>query len=729
VPPVAIALCVVLAIVQPSQAAAPPETPLRAEVAVLGPTPGAAAIPREITGKFCEHLGTNIYNGMDSQILRNPTLADWPFASGQTTPDGIVTFLHDPTRIAAEIRQQSRRWGWPDATRDQLVHDRADSLACWWVREGTAGEVEPSPDTGPHGRRAQRIEVRAAPREGHFGIGIAQWTYLPLHRARKYQFEIVARSPDLKQLAVSLWGESSDKPLAQAAAAGLSGEWSTLRGTLEVDTKAPADPAYRFALTTDKPGQFVVARVWLRPADHVGGADPDVVRLLKASHLPLLRWPGGNFVSGYHWEDGIGPLERRAAVPNYAWGGVETHHFGTDEFIAFCRAVGCEPMICVNAGNAPPEEAARWIEYCNGPADSPMGRLRAANGHPEPYRVRHWEVGNELWGKWQVHWTTAAGYADRYRQFVQAMRAADPSIELYACGAPVFWGKNWNTTLLRAAGPLVTTITDHPLIGGQVASSADPMDLYRDFMAVPDVLASKWSELAGDMKASGVNNPKIAVTELQMFANIGGGDKSSRPRLTRETLVAPPTMGEALYDVLIYHRAIRLGTVSMVTHSATVNHGGGLRKERERVYANPCHEAQGMFAAMAGATPLDAEVACARETAPRVMPALRDVTPRHEFAAIDVLPALAPDGSLLISLVHRGTQGPLQTTIALGKHAVGPKAEIVALSAEVPWAVNTLRSPQAIRPVDSTAEVRDGKLTIDVKPFTVMRIRIPKGKP
>lgn len=105
-------------------------------------------------------------------------------------------------------------------------------------------------------------------------------------------------------------------------------------------------------------------------------------------------------------------------------------------------------MICINGGSGTPEEAARWIEYCNGPVSSPMGRLRAAHGHPEPYRVRHWEVGNELWGRWQYNWTTAAGYVDRYHQFARAMLRADPGVKLYACGAPVMWGKSWNDTLI-----------------------------------------------------------------------------------------------------------------------------------------------------------------------------------------------------------------------------------------------------------------------------------------
>ena len=373
-------------------------------------------IPRYITGKFAEHLGNNIQNGMDAQILRNPTFADYPFASGQTSPDGIVTFLFDRQEIGRQLRQRALRLGWPDGELAALVEGRDDGLACFWVRVGPRGSVQVSPDTGPYGGRAQRIEVRAA------GEGIAQWTYLPLHRVRKFQFEMFARSPDVESLTIALSAPDAKEPVCNGALA------KPLRNVAEAQRspgragRMPSDKPYGFALTAGSPGQVVIARCLLRPADHVGGADPDVVRLLKESRLPILRWPGGNFVSGYHWEDGVGPAEERPTRPNYAWGGVEPNLFGTDEFIAFCRAVGCEPMICINAGDGTPEEAARWIEYCNGPADSPMGARRAANGHPEPYDVRYWEVGNELWGRWQVHWTTAAGYVDRYRQFAKAMR-------------------------------------------------------------------------------------------------------------------------------------------------------------------------------------------------------------------------------------------------------------------------------------------------------------------
>ncbi|MHB9046578.1 MAG: alpha-L-arabinofuranosidase C-terminal domain-containing protein [Pirellulales bacterium] len=680
----------------------------------------AHAIPAYLTGKFAEHLGNNIYNGMNAQIVRNPTFADYPFATGEASADGVATFLVDRQEIARQLRRRAARQGWPEAELDALVESRDDGLACWWTRVGPRDQVAVSPDTGPHGGRAQRVEVRAT------GQGVAQWTWLPLHRTRKYEFTLVARAPEMISLTVSIQPPDAKGPCVTAKVKDVSRAWRTFSGVLELPGDLPAEAEYRVALAADSAGQFVVERLLLYPADHVGFADPDVVRLLKASRLPLLRWPGGNFVSGYHWEDGVGPVEKRPTRSNDAWGGVEPNFFGTDEFVAFCRAVGCEPMICINAGNGTPEEAARWVEYCNGPADSPQGARRAANGHPAPYGIRHWEVGNELWGRWQVHWTTASGYADRYAEFARAMRAADSTIQLYACGAPVMWGKAWNDTLIARAAPILETITDHPLVGGGVSRDCDPLDVYRDFMAVPNVLQGKWHDLAGDMARAGVRQPRVAVTELQMFARLTGSGGGAR--LTQQNLVSPSTQAEALYDVLIYHAAARLlPTVEMVTHSATVNHGGGLRKERERVYANPCYFAQSSFAALAGATPVAVELHAPQVAAPMVLPDLKSATKECSYGAVDALAAVGTDQSLWISLVHRGTAGPIRLEIAIEDFKAAERVELWTLSAEVPWAANSYEHPERIRPVESSASLRDAKLTVELKPYTVARVRIPRA--
>jgi alpha-N-arabinofuranosidase len=388
-------------------------------------------------------------------------------------------------------------------------------------------------------------------------------------------------------------------------------------------------------------------------------------------------------------------------------------------------------MICVNAGDGTPEEAARWIEYCNGSTNTPMGRLRAARGHPEPYGVRHWEVGNELWGQWQFHWTTARGYVDRYHRFARAMLAADPGIRLYACGAPVLWGKAWNDALIAGAGSAFQTITDHPLVGGQVPAKTDPLDVFRDFMAVPDILEEKWAALGDAMLRAGIKDPRLAVTELQLFARIGQRTDSNAPtRLTQETLVHPGTLAEALYDILIYHAVIRLAPFGeFVTQSATVNHGGGLRKERERVYPNPCHHAQEAFSALAGARPVAADLEAPFETPAWVLPDLKDIPRDRRFKTVDALAALADNGDLLISIVHRRSAGSTRLKIEWSDFRAGPSAQLRTLSADVPWAANTLDQPRRVHPVDADVAVTGDGLVLDLPPFAVARVRVPGDAP
>jgi alpha-N-arabinofuranosidase len=307
------------------------------------------------------------------------------------------------------------------------------------------------------------------------------------------------------------------------------------------------------------------------------------------------------------------------------------------------------------------------------------------------------------------------------------MLQADPSIRLSACGAPVFWGKAWNDTLIAGTRSRMQILTDHPLIGGDVPSDKEPMDVYRDFMAVPDVLAQKWAALEKDMAAAGIKDPRLEVTELQMFAHIGRpSDPNAQVRLTGETLVSPGTLAEALYDVSIYHHAVRLAPyVEMVTHSATVNHGGGLRKSRERVYANPCFYGQSMFSAWARAVPVEVTLESPKEQAPIVLPEMRNVTSSCSYTTIDPLAAISPEGRLLVSLVYRGTRQPVSLEVALRDFAAGAKAEVQTLSAEVPWAQNTLENPEAIKPVLSTAEIKNGSLRLDLKPFSLVHLSIP----
>ena len=264
------------------------------------------------------------------------------------------------------------------------------------------------------------------------------------------------------------------------------------------------------------------------------------------------------------------------------------------------------------------------------------------------------------------------------------------------------------------------------VIGGNVSSATDPMDVYRDFMAVPEVLETKWRALQLDMFNGGVKQPRLAVTELQMFAHLeAASDKSLPVRLTRENMVNPGTHAEALYDILIYHAAIRLAPfVDMITHSATVNHGGGLRKEQEQVFANPCYFAQAAFAAFSQATPVNVEIKTPMIAAPMVLPELRNASRGCSYGSVDALAALAPDGSLLLSIVYRGSDQPMHLDISLKDFKGAHKAEITTLTADAPWSANSRKAPDKVKPAESTVGIANDHFSLELLPFSVLRIRV-----
>jgi alpha-N-arabinofuranosidase len=509
--------------------------------------------------------------------------------------------------------------------------------------------------------------------------------------------------------------------------------WGTQHGALRIPDEAVLDPGgiWEVSLTAPQGANVVVDRLLLYPDDHVGGADPDVIAMLRKVQLPLLRWPGGNFVSGYHWRDGVGPVDARPTRPNPAWAGLEYNLFGTDEFLAYCRAVGCEPMICVNAGNGTPEEAAAWVAYCNGAADTPMGRLRAENGHPEPYGVRMWEIGNEVYGRWQVGWTTPGGYVDRYQRFARAMLKVDPAIQILACGAQLSGlDAEWNRQLIDEGEPPVEMITDHLLTGGQVGPGTDPVELYQAFMGYASTLAGQYEPMVERMRARGVEAPRIAVTELQLFAHFRGEPEGQgeEQKLRPETLPKPATISEALYLFTLLHAFIRMeGAVALLTHSATVNHGGGLRKAHERAWANPVHYAHEMAGAMAGGTPVRVAVACETYDTTQFF---GQIPPLQAVPVLDAGAVLSQSGDrLIVTLVNRSAEGPVEVRVVVEDAAVGAEAELICLSGETMYDQNTLQEPERIVPHVSVVQVEAGEegqreVCLTVRPFCVLRLSL-----
>jgi alpha-N-arabinofuranosidase len=182
-------------------------------------------------------------------------------------------------------------------------------------------------------------------------------------------------------------------------------------------------------------GSFHVGAVSLMPADNVQGFRAEVIAALKQLHSGVYRWPGGNFVSGHEWRDAIGDPDKRPPIMDPVWHAVQPNDVGTDEFMTLCRLLDVEPYVTVNGGFGDEWSAAQLVEYTNGAGTTPMGKLRAANGHPEPYHIKLWGVGNEPWGEWQLGFMPVAQWELKHNMFAKAMRRVDPTIMLIAAGA------------------------------------------------------------------------------------------------------------------------------------------------------------------------------------------------------------------------------------------------------------------------------------------------------
>jgi alpha-N-arabinofuranosidase len=181
-------------------------------------------------------------------------------------------------------------------------------------------------------------------------------------------------------------------------------------------------------------GDVLLGPPSLMPGDNVRGMRRDTLALLKQLNGTVYRWPGGNFASGYDWRDGIGDRDRRPPRKNPAWTGVEHNDFGTDEFIIFCREINTEPMIAVNTGFGDAYSAAQWVEYCNAATTTIGGGWRAKNGNKAPYGVKHWCVGNEMFGPWQLGFMQMQHYTQKHNLVADAMKKVDASVQLTAVG-------------------------------------------------------------------------------------------------------------------------------------------------------------------------------------------------------------------------------------------------------------------------------------------------------
>ncbi len=390
----------------------------------------------QLFGSFYEEHWGDVTPGVYEQYLVNPSFEPWYEREGESK-----------TRVVFPVPAASGvAYPW---------EPYPDARAAVW--SAAADRV--------NSEQSQRIEVREGTR-----AGVAQRLALPDYRVTRFRLRFWARvEGSVSVSAAFLGGPSKTVPV--------TGKWAAHEVDLDLGGRAGERHLNRFgvarlALLAAGEGAVYFDQATLFPVDCVDGVyNPETLENVRKFGPTAIRWPGGNYTSGYHWREGIGEIDRRPTRANRAWGGSEPNHVGTDEWLRFCERAGLEPVMGVGFGEITAEEAADWVEYCNGPASTRMGALRASNGHPAPYRVRYWGVGNEVYGSYQIGHTDAATYARRLVEMARAMRGRDASIRIVGVGLGVHndyrrQSRDWNRTVLEIAGGSIDLLDAHYYVYG-----------------------------------------------------------------------------------------------------------------------------------------------------------------------------------------------------------------------------------------------------------------------
>lgn len=645
-----------------------------ASVAIQADQFSGGSISRALFGKFTEHLGRNVYGGAWAETVENPWFAE-------------IDHWSDADVVRQRLQAVATQYPLPDT-----AEAPENGLAPYWTPRGS---VRAALDPGVRGS-AQRITTESP------GSGIRTLVFLPLHRQRGYRLTIRGRASKTTRVIARLMTLEGEE-LAWCDAALRPGSWHTVQRTLRraPGHDLPASTPLLLDLQLEHPVTVWIDRCSLIPADDRYGWDPEVVNWMKEAQLPLLRFPGGNFSSGYHWRDGVGPIESRPILPNPAWPEIEWNDVGTDEWLHLCHLVGCEALICVNGGNGTPEEAAQWIEYCNGDVETPMGALRAANGHPPPYNVKCWEVGNELYGDWQIGNATAREYADRYLAFREAMLAADPTIHIIANGHDA----DWNREVVARAGDTVTSLSVHTLVGNHIPAESDPEEVFREYMGFAADYGNHLDALAAPMREAGLT-PRLAITELSIFT-------------LKQQLPNVDNLSEALYYAGVVNAAIRSkGLVELITHSALINHSAGMAKQRGIVYPHPMWWALYLYSTHPGIQPVSINVegpsfSCSGEWLTRV----------EDAPTVDVVALLSQDQqTLVVFLTNRDPHAAIEAEVAIDGFASQAQGAASTLTGESFMAKNTWNAPDQVRGRSHAVEMTDGRLQYTLPPHSLTRL-------
>lgn len=403
----------------------------------------SAPISKYVYGQFIEHLGRSIYGGLWAEMIEdrkfarpiNDDYSPFDLANDAFGKPAAFTYLkNSPWKVIGP--------------KGSVSMDKARAYVGEW------SPVIHLPGDGTEAGISQGNE----PYNGAAG-------FLAVQRGKKYQGHIVlAGDAAVGPVTVRLGNPNHSSLLkqfsAEAVIQSIEKQWRSY--PLEFSDLPDCDQV-TLSITAKGKGKLRVGAVSLMPGDNVKGWRADTLEAVGKLAAPLLRWPGGNFVSGYNWRDGIDPdRDKRPPRANPAWKNIEHNDVGIHEFMELCDLLKTEPYVALNMGKGSVEDAAAEVQYIVGDPALPMGKIRAANGHREPWAVKHWAVGNEMYGTWQLGYQPVDSYVLKHNAAATLIRKEAPMGILVACGDTST--KGWDEAILKSAGENFNLLSLHTYV-------------------------------------------------------------------------------------------------------------------------------------------------------------------------------------------------------------------------------------------------------------------------
>lgn len=439
----------------------------------------------------------------------------------------------------------------------------------------------------------------------------------------------------------------------------------------------------------------------------------DVIAALRELRVPVVRWPGGCFVSSYHWLDGVGA--RRQPAFDKAWRVEDPNTFGTDEFIAWCRDIGAEPYLCTNGGSGSAEEMSDWVEYCNLTMGK-WGRLRAANGSPQPHAVGYWSIGNENYGSWEMGAKTAGEWGRFVLESAKMMRRVDPGIRLLAAARNDL---AWMSELLGQAGNLLDYVSLHAYYDPLWETGSVPAGFAACMQRtlIPEREITLAEHVLG---ALGQERIAIAFDEWNLrswhhphsagFAPVGNAPATIAER-DRNDDPATYTMADALFSACFLNTCLRHAKrVHMANMAPVVNTRGPLFVHPDGIVRRTTYHVLRMYAHLLGGRVADAWVESEAS-----------VAGEHAVPAVDALATCGEDGrGWRIVLVNRDAANPVRCRIRIGGASVAGRLAATMLDGDHPDAFNSIVAPDRVRPREITLPAVDGAVEIPQHALVVL---------